>query len=310
MGDHERVEIDEQASYETFRECVSEPVLRALAKPVETEKRKRKGVRKKRRGRRDRRDGGREGEERELGAGLEADGRDGSEAVGDGEGQGNGDGEGDDYINKTDDAEDLGEFIDYLSTLLFTPLPSPLRTLTHTLYKSSTHLQKTYALPLSSATATALLAQTSPVALANLESYALLPSPSDATDLSVWLLPILTSYIAHLTAPPPPWSATRTEACELCGRGWIPLTYHHLIPRAVHAKVVKRGWHTKDKLDSVAWLCRACHSFVHRVAGHEELARRYYSVELLEGREDEREGGSGAGVVGGGGSLKFQCWRY
>lgn len=54
----------------------------------------------------------------------------------------------------------------------------------------------------------------------------------------------------------------------------------------MHAKVVKRGWHTEDQLENVAWLCRACHSFVHRVASNEELAREFYSVERLLGRED------------------------
>jgi hypothetical protein len=48
---------------------------------------------------------------------------------------------------------------------------------------------------------------------------------------------------------------------------------------------MKRGWHTEEKLNSVAWLCRACHSFVHRLVGNEELAKNYYTVELI------REGG-------------------
>lgn len=48
---------------------------------------------------------------------------------------------------------------------------------------------------------------------------------------------------------------------------------------------MKRGWHTEEKLNSVAWLCRACHSFVHRLVGNEELAKSYYTVELI------REGG-------------------
>lgn len=61
----------------------------------------------------------------------------------------------------------------------------------------------------------------------------------------------------------------------------MPLTYHHLIPKAAHARVLKRGWHTEDRLNSVAWLCRACHSFVHRLAGNEELAKKYYTVELI-----------------------------
>jgi hypothetical protein len=54
----------------------------------------------------------------------------------------------------------------------------------------------------------------------------------------------------------------------------------------VHAKVLKRGWHEEWELNKVAWLCRACHNFVHRVATNEELARDFYSVELLRERED------------------------
>ena len=49
----------------------------------------------------------------------------------------------------------------------------------------------------------------------------------------------------------------------------------------------KRGWHGEEVLNSVAWLCRACHSFVHGLVGNEELARGFYTVELiLEGGVD------------------------
>jgi len=65
----------------------------------------------------------------------------------------------------------------------------------------------------------------------------------------------------------------------------------------VHAKVLKRGWHTEDRLESVAWLCRACHSFVHRVASHEELAREWFTVERLMEREDVRRFGEWVGRV-------------
>lgn len=82
------------------------------------------------------------------------------------------------------------------------------------------------------------------------------------------------------------WAQTRAAACELCERGWVPLTYHHLIPRSVHAKAAKRGWAAEWELNKVAWLCRACHSFVHSVAGNEELAREWASVERLAERED------------------------
>lgn len=56
----------------------------------------------------------------------------------------------------------------------------------------------------------------------------------------------------------------------------------------VHAKAVKRGWHREEDLNNVAWLCRACHSFVHRFKGHEELAREYFTVERLLGAEEVR----------------------
>jgi hypothetical protein len=78
------------------------------------------------------------------------------------------------------------------------------------------------------------------------------------------------------------------SGCEICQREHIPLTYHHLIPKMVHEKAAKRGWHTREELNNVAWLCRACHSFVHGFAGHEALARELYTVELLLEREEVR----------------------
>lgn len=43
-------------------------------------------------------------------------------------------------------------------------------------------------------------------------------------------------------------------------------------------------------MNSVAWLCRACHSFVHRLASNEGLARYYYTVDLIrEGGVDQDE---------------------
>ncbi len=108
----------------------------------------------------------------------------------------------------------------------------------------------------------------------------------DPSDLSKLLTPIFQDYVNNVTSPPPVWSATRASACEICDRSWIPLTYHHLVPKQIHAKAIKRGWHEEWRLNSVAWLCRACHSFVHRIAGNEELGKDYWSVERLTERED------------------------
>lgn len=114
-------------------------------------------------------------------------------------------------------------------------------------------------------------------------AYGMIPEPSD---VEPFLHQIFRDYIEDVTAPPPLWSETRATACEICGRDWIPLTYHHLIPKEVHAKAIKRKWHEEWMLNSVAWLCRACHTFVHRMASNEELAKEWYTIERLLERDD------------------------
>lgn len=123
-----------------------------------------------------------------------------------------------------------------------------------------------------------------PTVVDTLSAYSLTTPP--ASDLQSFVSPIFSSYVSAVTAAPPVWISTRKSACEICDRDWIPLTYHHLIPRGVHAKVLKRGWHEEHTLNSVAWLCRACHSFVHRMASNEELAKDWYTVERICERED------------------------
>lgn len=184
----------------------------------------------------------------------------------------------------------------YLSSLIFPSLPTDLRTIDYTKFRDSPTLQDRYSTPLSSSTSSLLLNTLPPTALDSLESYSLLPSNSDPTDRHNFFTPILNAYITATTSPPPVWSTTRTTECELCRRDWIPLTYHHLIPKSTHERVLKRGWHDESVLNSVAWLCRACHSFVHRLVGNEELARGWYTMELVRNggedgeRRDEVEG--------------------
>ena len=70
-----------------------------------------------------------------------------------------------------------------------------------------------------------------------------------------------------------------------------------MIPRSTHERVLKRGWHEEWELNRVAWLCRACHSFVHGIAGNEELAREWNTVERLLEREDVRRWAGWVGRV-------------
>ncbi|KAF8970942.1 hypothetical protein BDZ97DRAFT_1789395 [Flammula alnicola] len=116
----------------------------------------------------------------------------------------------------------------------------------------------------------------------SLISYAIVP---DVDDAFKFLRKATADYLDQACSPPPVWSSTRTKECEICFRE-VPLTYHHLIPRSTHAKVLKKGWHPEVMLNSVAWLCRPCHSAVHHVTSNEDLARHFHTVELLLQRED------------------------
>ena len=198
--------------------------------------------------------------------------------------------------NEQKDIEELADFIDYLATEIFENLPEKLQGLEYRSWRDDEKLQEQYALPLTKGSLSQL---NLPVAITEtLETYNLVASEDDSSKSSTlpssveaFLLPILNSYLTTLTTPPRATVTTRSdvEACEICGRWWINLSYHHLIPRFVHDKVLKKGWHKKEDLQNVAWICGACHRFVHKFRGHEDLARDYYTVELLlEAEEVQR----------------------
>jgi len=201
---------------------------------------------------------------------------------------------------RKNDAEDLADFIEYIASELWPCLPVELRTLDYAAVRNNEALSAKYAPPLPLSTLEEVAAVVPPSVFDSLAAYSLFPLTNNhdnhtpaAPANDILLLPLLTAYTTPLTTPPPSvvlpsMPAQRSSSCELCARDWIPLTYHHLIPRSMHAKAVKRGWHQDWELANVAWLCRACHSFVHRVASNEELAREWFTVERLEEREDVR----------------------
>ncbi|KAK4143074.1 uncharacterized protein C8A04DRAFT_12718 [Dichotomopilus funicola] len=203
------------------------------------------------------------------------------------------------------DPDDLADFTTYLATATFLALPPTLQSIAHhTWTDPSLSLQTQYSLPLTPDHTLTILQALDPSVPDSLVAYGLATpaeTPTTTTTPSTWnlptpaefLAPILTAYLTTATSPPPPPRSTKatamsTTGCEICGRDWLNLGYHHLIPRMVHAKVVKRGWHRPDELQNVAWLCGACHRFVHRFRGHEELAREFYTVERLLAAEEVR----------------------
>lgn len=197
--------------------------------------------------------------------------------------------------------EDLADFVDYIASELFLSLPDEVRSIDHRIWRESPEtLQTKYSLPLTSSEMPAMLLNLDPAIEESLVTYGIITPDVDIINnpekakmaagpgLYELMAPVLTAYITTCTTAPPPPISTKADAtcCEICGRDWINLTYHHLIPRMVHDKVLKRGWHHADQLQNVAWLCGACHGFVHHFADHETLARQYYTVErLLEAPE-------------------------
>ena len=176
-------------------------------------------------------------------------------------------------------AEELGEFIDYIAAASFASLPEDLRSLNHREWAEDQTLSARYPLPLTGGSLCDVLpCALDPHVVDSLQAYGVLSpsccasadassSTSAAEDL---LAPVLNAYIDGATAAPPPRVARgAAEACEMCGRDWINLSYHHLIPRMVHDKVVRRGWHREDELQNVAWLCGACHRSEERRVGKE-----------------------------------------
>ncbi|KAL8760378.1 MAG: hypothetical protein Q9199_000001 [Rusavskia elegans] len=180
-------------------------------------------------------------------------------------------------------AEELGDFIDYVANELFSSFPGEVQSISYSGIQTDPRAAKSFSDPLPTVVIEQILATVSPSVAESFEAYNLLDSQAD---LPRFLIPVLQEYVSAATAAPPVWSTTRASACEICERDWIPLTYHHLIPKQIHAKATKRGWHEEWRLNSVAWLCRACHSFVHRIASNEELAKNYWSVDKLMERED------------------------
>lgn len=178
---------------------------------------------------------------------------------------------------------DQGLSSQYVAKEIFAVLPADLQIFSYTALQDDPHLGDRFGDPISM-TIIENLCSIIPVSVTDsLETYGILPSQSD---LQGFLTPVLQEYVNTVAAPPPVWSSTRASACEICERSWVPLTYHHLVPKQIHAKALKRKWHPQWRLNSVAWLCRACHSFVHRVANNEELAKDYWTIDKLTERDD------------------------
>jgi len=70
------------------------------------------------------------------------------------------------------------------------------------------------------------------------------------------------------------------DGCVLCLR-LMPLTWHHLIPKTTHRKM-SREYSWTEMATRGIWVCRPCHSAIHRIHDNFVLAEEYNSLKLLE----------------------------
>jgi hypothetical protein len=148
---------------------------------------------------------------------------------------------------ETDDAPDdsLDDFTSYLASELWPILPPSLQDASYD--GRSDTLSAWSALDLEQMNIPPSFTDT-------LTSYGIL-APDAPESLLLFVQKTLDEYLQEACAPPPAWKSTRASECEICERD-IPLTYHHLIPRSTHDKVLRRKWHSESIINSVAWLCR------------------------------------------------------
>lgn len=138
---------------------------------------------------------------------------------------------------------------------IYANIPEQLRTISYAAVKDNEEIAEKYALPLDGSIVAQTVDGLPPDIADSFCSYGLIEETSDLERL---LDPVLNGYVTAATAAPPEYtpeiSASRPDGCEICGREQLQLTYHHLIPRQVHAKAVKRGWHKEWQLNKVCWL--------------------------------------------------------
>lgn len=144
------------------------------------------------------------------------------------------------FDDESNDPGELDDFASYLASEAWPALPDTLRSATYQTRSTIPFIDELS------------LDNVPPPFVDSLTSCGLCDDPDGAL---AFLRRVLDDYVADACAPPPVWSKTRTTECEICERA-VPLTYHHLIPREVHAKVLKKKWHPEEMLGSVAWLCR------------------------------------------------------
>jgi hypothetical protein len=75
--------------------------------------------------------------------------------------------------------------------------------------------------------------------------------------------------------------------CPCCRRR-ARLTFHHLIPRKLHRRPHYRRRYSREHLHWGVFVCRRCHSGIHRIYDEQTLAKRFASLPALQADEQLR----------------------
>lgn len=77
------------------------------------------------------------------------------------------------------------------------------------------------------------------------------------------------------------------NVCELCEREHLEfLTFHHLIPRALHSKKRYRKKYTLEEMRTRGLhLCKQCHRGIHDLLNEKQLGESFNTKELLLAHE-------------------------
>lgn len=81
------------------------------------------------------------------------------------------------------------------------------------------------------------------------------------------------------------------DHCDLCTR-YMPLTAHHLIPKSEHARLQRLPsppFTIHEMRTRFAWLCRPCHSAIHKLVSSRAMADEYHTLRKLEEVEAVRK---------------------
>ena len=73
--------------------------------------------------------------------------------------------------------------------------------------------------------------------------------------------------------------------CSLCGTNRL-MTFHHLIPKKCQKnKWFKKNFQKSDMKERGIWVCRRCHSFIHKQFSEKVLGRELNTLDKLLSNE-------------------------